>query len=153
MTLWRAVIGLEIKMPFIIWQRKLPRQLLRFEIITSACLFLNLRQLQCNYFYSGCMAKLYSQVTLNLLHKVAIAISWVAFAYGTVTLKRHSVGRLAMCLFPHEARSKALQIEVYRFVQKLPCVWIMHGSLRVKWTPFSFISNSLASNKSATKKT
>ena len=82
MTLWRAVIGLEIKMPFIIWQRKLPRQLLRFEIITSACLFLDLRQLQCNYFYSGCMAKLYSQVTLNLLHKVAIAVSWVAFAYA-----------------------------------------------------------------------
>ena len=33
------------------------------------------------YFYSGCMAKLYSQVTLNLLQK--------AFAFGTVTLKRH----------------------------------------------------------------
>ena len=44
----------------------------------------------------------------------------------------YSVGRLAMCLFPHEARSKALQIEVYKFVQNLPCVWIMHGSLRVK---------------------
>ena len=44
----------------------------------------------------------------------------------------YSVGRLAMSLFPCEARSKALQIEVYKFVQKLPCVWIMHGSLRVK---------------------
>ena len=44
----------------------------------------------------------------------------------------YSVVRLAICLFRHEARSKALQIEVYKFVQNLPCVWIMHGSLGVK---------------------
>ena len=61
-----------------------------------------------------------------------MAISRVAFAYGTVTFKRHSVGKLVMCLFLCEARAKALQIEVYKCVQKLPCVWIMHGSLRVK---------------------
>ena len=119
----------------------------------SLFIILNLRQLQCIYFYSGCMAKLYSQVTLNLLQKVAMAISWVAFAFGTVTLKRHSVGRLAVCLFPCESRVKALQIEVYKFVQKLPCVWIMHDHWGWSEHQFSFISNSLASNKSATKQT
>ena len=120
----------------------------------SLFIILDLRQLQHIYFYFGCMAKLYSQATLNLLHiKVAMAISWVALAYGTVTLNRHSVGRLAMCLFPREARLKVLQIEVYKFVQNLLCVGIMHGPLRVKWTPFSFICNNLASNKSATKQT